>query len=141
MTDRAEAILDRLYDLIEYRTGHRIADYPDAVDALDNLLSHEAATGTIPRHGMNWFSQEDRIALHGKTRPSQSDYSTFMPNLIPQFLAASAHCRDGAEFSGLIAQALLAAHDQIADLQKRVLDHANRTIPERFIFETPKGDG
>ena len=127
-----EVTLGRLYDLIEYRTGHKIADYPDAAEALDNLLSHEAATGKIPRQGSNWFSTEDRIALHEKFCPGP-DFGRIQPNLIPQFLAASAHCRDGAEFASLVANMLMAAHDQISDLQSRVLDNLNKTILPQFL--------
>jgi hypothetical protein len=128
----AETTLARLYDLIEHRTGHNLADYPDPIETLDSLLSHEAAIGKIPRHGLNWFAEEDRIALHKKIYPAP-DFGTITPNLIHEFLAASAHCRDGVEFSSLVAQVLMTAHDQIADLQKRVLDHANITIPPQFL--------
>jgi hypothetical protein len=62
------------------------------------------------------------------------DSRTITPNLIPAFLAASAHCRDGAEFSGLVANLLMTAHDQISDLQKRVLDHERITIRPKFLM-------
>jgi hypothetical protein len=127
----AERTLARLYGLIEHRTGHNIADYPDPVEALDRLLSHEAATGKIPRRGSNWFSEEDRIALYKRIYPGRLD--VIEPQLIAKFLAVSANCRDGAEFSSLVAHALLIAHDQIADLQKRVLAHANITLPPQFL--------
>lgn len=132
MTD-PERTLAKVEDILAYHAGVKPEQLGDLPDALERVLSHQSAAGTIARLGWNWLSEEDRIRLHDEMH---KDRGVMTPPLIQPFLANLERCQTGEEVMRLMVEVVLESSRAIARAQKMATDALN-VVPLRHFISDP----